>query len=176
MDKGGWKEDFPFQPCVRREGVEREAPTSLYNLWRSGGRLLTGQGLKSEYSVRATCGYQKLQVSQRFCAEGSGSRKIRVQEVFAELPRVFTHASRGRVFSYSSYFMLKGHSMAIGFNPNRRAGSKAVWIVLLTVKSPVSWFVLVLGTSVLGLVMGPGVCSFYNFNMDCMVAGTGIGS
>ena len=43
-----------------------------------------------------------------------------------ELPRVITHASRGRVFSYSSYFMLKGHSLAIGFSPNRRASSKAV--------------------------------------------------
>ena len=28
------------------------------------------------------------------------------------------HAPRGRGFSYSGYFMLKGHSMAIGFGPN----------------------------------------------------------
>ena len=39
---------------MRREGVEREAPTSLYDLRRSGGCLLIGQGLKSEYSARAT--------------------------------------------------------------------------------------------------------------------------
>ena len=89
--------------------------------------------------------------------EGSGSRKLRVQEVFAEFPRVVAHASRGRVFSYSSYFLLKGHSMAIGFSPNRRAGSKAVWTVLLTVKRPVSWSVLVPETAVSGLVMGPSV-------------------
>ena len=36
--------------------------------------------------------------------------------------------------------------MAIGFNPNRRAGSKAVWTVLLTIERPVSWSVLVPGT------------------------------
>ena len=56
--------------------------------------------------------------------------------------------SRSRVFSYYSYFMLKGHSMAIGFSPNHRAGSKAVWTVLLTVKRPVSLFVLVPKTSI----------------------------
>ena len=47
--------------------------------------------------------------------------------------------------------------MAIGFSPNLRAGLKAVWTVLLTVKRSVSWFVLVLGTIVSGLVMGLGV-------------------
>ena len=70
--------------------------------------------------------------------EGLGSRKLRVQEVFAELPRVVAHASRGRVFSYSSYFILKGHSMAIGFSPNHRVGLKAVWTVLLTIGRLVS--------------------------------------
>ena len=122
----------------------------------SGGRLPSGQGLKSDYSARATRGYKKLQVSPRFRAEGSRSRKFRVHEVFAELLQVVAQASRGRVFSYSSYFMLKGHSMAIQFRPNRRAGSKAVWTVLLTVKRPVSWSVLVPKTAVSGLVMGPG--------------------
>ena len=72
--------------------------------------------------MRAMRGYQKLQVSPRFRAESSGSRKLWVQEVFAELPRVVAYTSRGRVFFYSSYFMLKGHSMAIAFSPNRRAG------------------------------------------------------
>ena len=46
--------------------------------------------------------------------------------------------------------------MAIGFNPNRRVGSKAVWTVLLTIKRPVSWSVLVPGTTVSRLVMGLG--------------------
>ena len=126
---------------MRKKGEERErekAFPSLYDLRRSGGRLPTGQGLKSEYSARATHGYQKLQVSPRFRTEGLGSRKLRVQEVFAELPQVVAHASRGRAFSYSSYFMLKGHSMAIGFNPNRRSGSKAIWTMLLTIERPIS--------------------------------------
>ena len=35
--------------------------------------------------------------------------------------------------------------MAIEFSPNRRAGSKAVLIVLLTIERPVSWSVLVPG-------------------------------
>ena len=51
-----------------KESVEREAPTSLYDLRRSGGRLSTGLDLKLEYSARATCGYQKVQVSPRFHA------------------------------------------------------------------------------------------------------------
>ena len=33
------------------------------------------------------------------------------------------YTSRGRGFSYSGYFMLKGHSMAIGFGLNCMAGS-----------------------------------------------------
>ena len=59
--------------------------------------------------------------------------------MFTEFPQVVAHALRGRVFSYSSYFMLKGHSMAMGFSPNHRAGSKEVWTVLLTIKRLVSW-------------------------------------
>ena len=45
-----------------------------------------------------------LQVFPRFRAEGSGSQKLRVQEVFAELPRVVAHASRGMDSSYFGYF------------------------------------------------------------------------
>ena len=33
------------------------------------------------------------------------------------------HAPRVRGFSYLVYFILTGHSMAIGFGPNHRAGS-----------------------------------------------------
>ena len=69
----------------------------------------------------------------------------------------FIFAPKGRVFSYSSYFMLKGHSMAIGFSPNRRADSTKVWTMLLTVKRLVSWSILVPRTIVSRLVMGLGV-------------------
>ena len=47
--------------------------------------------------------------------------------------------------------------MAIGFNPNRRASSKIVWNVLLTIERPVSWSILVPRTVISGLVIGPGV-------------------
>ena len=55
---------------------------------------------------RATSGYQKLQVLARFRVEG---RKLQIREVFAGLPRVVSHAPRGRETSYSSYFLSKGH-------------------------------------------------------------------
>ena len=59
-----------------------------------------GQGLKSNYLARVTRGCQKLQVSPRFHMGGSGSQKLLVQKVFAELPRVVEHKSRGRDSSY----------------------------------------------------------------------------
>ena len=55
-------------------GEEREgkgALRSLYDLRRPGSRLPTGQGLKSDYTERATCGYRKLHVSSRFRSGGS---------------------------------------------------------------------------------------------------------
>ena len=39
---------------------------------------------------------------------GLGSRKLRVREVFAELPRVVAHASRGRDSSYFGLFSILG--------------------------------------------------------------------
>ena len=47
--------------------------------------------------------------------------------------------------------------MTLGFSPNRRVGLKAVWTVLLTIGSPISWSILVFGIAVLGLVMAPDV-------------------
>ena len=47
--------------------------------------------------------------------------------------------------------------MTIGLSPNRRDGSKAVWTVLLTIESPISWSILVFGIAILGLVMAPDV-------------------
>ena len=71
--------------------------------------------------------------------------------------KIFVFAPKGRVFSYYSYFVLKGHLMDIGFSPNCRAGSKEVSTVLLTVKRSISWPVLVFGTAVSRLVMYLGV-------------------
>ena len=92
---------------MRKGGDERKgkkAFPSFYNLRRSGGRLPMGQGLNSEYSARANRGYHKLQDSPRFHAKDSGSRKLRVQEVSAELTRVVAHASRGMDSSHFGYF------------------------------------------------------------------------
>ena len=48
----------------------------------------------------------ELQVSPRFGIEGSGSQKLRVQEVFVGLPRVVVHSSRGREPSYLGLFSI----------------------------------------------------------------------
>ena len=94
-------------------------------------------------------GYQKQRISPNIQVKSLGDHGFRVSGTFESF--VFTH--RGRVFSYSSYFMLKGRSMVVGFSLNRRADSKAVWIVLLTTKRPVSWSILVPETTISGLVM-----------------------
>ena len=57
--------------------------------------------------MRAMREYRKIQVSLRFHAGGLGSRKLRVQEVFAGLPWVIAHASRGREPSYSGLFSIQ---------------------------------------------------------------------
>ena len=98
-------------------------------------------------------GYQKQRISPKIQAKSSRDSGFRVSGT----SKSFVFAPIGRVFSYSSYFMLKNHSMAIGFIPNRRASSKAVWTLLLTIKRSVSWSVLVPRTAVSGLVMGLGV-------------------
>ena len=45
----------------------------------------------------------------------------------------FVHAPRGRCFLLLWLFLLKGHSMAIRFSPNSRAGPNTVSTELLTV-------------------------------------------
>ena len=47
---------------MRREREEREVLPSLYDLWRLSSQFPADQELKWEYSARATCGHQKLQV------------------------------------------------------------------------------------------------------------------
>ena len=91
---------------MRRGREEREALPSLYDLWRLGSRFSLGQEQKFIASTRATHGYQKLQVSPRFRPKGSGSRKLRVREVFVELSWDVAHTSRGREPSYSGLFSI----------------------------------------------------------------------
>ena len=54
--------------------------------------------------MRAMPGYQKLQVSSRFRAEGSGSRKLRVQEVFTELPWIVAKLQEVGILPTLVYF------------------------------------------------------------------------
>ena len=51
------REKWAMRREVRERERERKSPPSLYDLQRSGDRLSMGQGLKWEYSVRATRGY-----------------------------------------------------------------------------------------------------------------------
>ena len=90
--------------------------------WSSsnGPRFKVGVLGKGYAWMLETLSFAKVSSGRFGKSKASGLGSVR------ELPRVITHASRGRVFSYSSYFMLKGHSLAIGFSPNRRASSKAV--------------------------------------------------
>ena len=62
----------------RREKEEREAPTSLYDLWRSVGLFSLGQELKIICSTKATGGYQKHEISPRIQVKSSGNQGFRV--------------------------------------------------------------------------------------------------
>ena len=95
-----------WQEPVERGREEGEALPSLYDRRSSVDRFPMGQGLKLEYSTRATCVYQKLQVSPRFTQKVREVKKLRVQEVFAGLSRGIAHASRGKEPSYSGSFSI----------------------------------------------------------------------
>ena len=66
----------------RRKGgkkkKEREAPTSLYDLWRSLGRFSSGQGLKIICSTKAMRGYRKHKISPRIQVKSSGNQGFQV--------------------------------------------------------------------------------------------------
>ena len=76
-EKGGifyWEENVRGE----RERVEREAPTSLYNLWSSVAWFSSDQERKFIYSTRATHGYQKHGISPRIQVRNSGNQRFRV--------------------------------------------------------------------------------------------------
>ena len=74
------KTGYPiFRFYMRGEEREKErAPTSLYDLWRSGGRNSSGQKRNFIYSTRATRGYQKHGISLRIQLRSSGNQRFRV--------------------------------------------------------------------------------------------------
>ena len=87
-----------------QERVEREAPTSLYDLWSSIARFSSGQELKSIYATRATRGYQKQRISSKIQAKSSGDSGFRVSKTFES----FIFAPRGRDSSYFDLFSILG--------------------------------------------------------------------
>ena len=60
------------------ETVEREAPTSLYDLQSSVTRFSSGQELKSIFVMSATRGYQKQRISSKIQVKSSRDRGFRV--------------------------------------------------------------------------------------------------
>ena len=53
------------------ERVERQAPTSLHDLWSSVARFSLGQELKSIYVTKAMHGYRKQRISSKIQAKSS---------------------------------------------------------------------------------------------------------
>ena len=72
--------------------VEREAPTSLYDLRSSVARFSSGQELKSIYATRAAHGYRKQRISPKIQAKSSGDRGFLVSRTSES----FNFAPRGR--------------------------------------------------------------------------------
>ena len=96
------------------EIVEREAPTSLYDLRSSVARFSLGQELKSIYATKATRGYQKQRISSKIQVKSSGDRGFRVSETSES----FVFAPRGRDSSYFGLFSILG-AVWLSFNALR---------------------------------------------------------
>ena len=89
---------------IERKRVEREAPTSLYNLWSPIARYSSAQELKYIYTMRATRGYQKQRISPKIQAKSLGDRGFRVSKT----SKRFIFAPRGRDSSYFDLFSILG--------------------------------------------------------------------
>ena len=94
--------------------VEREAPTSLYDLQILVAHFSSGQELNSIYVMRATRGYQKQRISPKIQAKSSGDRGLRVSETFES----FIFAPRGMDSSYFGLFSILG-AVWLSFNALR---------------------------------------------------------
>ena len=114
--KINWERGIPFLGSTRESerGEEREAPTSLYDLWISVAQFSSGQELKSIYATRATRGYQKQKISPKIHAKSSGDHGFRVSGTFES----FVFALRGRDSSYFCLFSIVG-TIWLSFNALR---------------------------------------------------------
>ena len=84
------------------ERVEREAPTSLYNLQSLVARFSSGQELNSIYVTRAMRGCWKQRVSPKIHAKSLGDCGFRVSET----SKSFVFAPRVRDSSYFGLFSI----------------------------------------------------------------------
>ena len=88
-----------------RERGERDSTFSLRSMelgWSSRVGLRFKVGVRGEDYVWISETPSFIKVRTR----GLGSRRLRVREVFAELPRVVAHAPRGRETSYLGLFFI----------------------------------------------------------------------
>ena len=93
------------EPVERgEERVDREAPTSLFDLQSSVARFLSGQKLKSIYAMRATRGYRKQRILLKIQAKSWGDHGF---QVFGT-SESFIFAPRGRDSSYFGLFSILG--------------------------------------------------------------------
>ena len=104
---------------VRGEGeLEREAPYSLYNLRRLGGRISSGQELKFIYSIRLCVSTENTRFRRGFTR--------RVREIkgfgFRECPRdfleYFSTLQEVGVFSYIDFSSLEGRQWPFCIGPD----------------------------------------------------------
>ena len=111
--KINWERGIPFLGSTREseKGEEREAPTSLYDLWISVAQFSSGQELKTIYATRATRGYQKQRISPKIHAKSSRDRGFRVSGTFES----FVFPLRGRDSSYFCLFSIIG-TIWLSFN------------------------------------------------------------
>ena len=104
------EEKSPLTRTVRGEQKRKGRKERIERKERKGKE----RRIREEEGKRTSC---SLHFFQRLADQGAG----------------FVHAPRSRCFLFPWLFLLKGHSMAIRFNPNSRASPKIISIELLTI-------------------------------------------
>ena len=94
--------------------MERESPTSLYDLRSSVNRFSSSQELKFIYETRVMRGYRKQRISPKIHAKSSEDRGFRVSGTSES----FVFALRGMDSSYFGLFSILG-AVWLSFNALR---------------------------------------------------------
>ena len=96
------------------ERVDREAPTSLYDLRSLITKFSSGQELKCTYATRAMSGYWRQRILLKIQAKSSRDHGFRVSGISEN----FVFAQRGRDSSYFDLFSILG-AVWLSFNALR---------------------------------------------------------